>query len=264
MVDKCLGQLPSWTKFLWDINQLQNPQPKFIEVDLTNYCNKNCTWCVSEETRKQQPLNMDPNIFSDCLDYACAQQLGIVFTGGGEPTLHPKFREYCQNVIDLVHDKQIPQMGLITNGGKDFSDVEWYLQNTVDPPAWIRISVNYWAIPNKLKELLTNFPNRIGLSIIYNEYDYHQSNAAKFNNEYLSENFKPKFIRIKPCHDFGHPTINPLDCQARKFVKIYETDGKEPYCCLARGLNGQPPKICPNGCPWNVNIQDAWRYNPFS
>jgi len=207
---------------------------------------------------------MDERLFHSILDEAVYHKWGIVFTGGGEPTLHPQFKDFCSEVWLLCKQKKIPQMGLITNGGLNLDLIEWYLLQTEDPPAWVRISVNYWNIPPKLKDLLIRFPNRIGISIIYNEYDYDQSNAAKFNFEYLSENFQPKFIRMKPCHDFDHPTIDPLTCQGRKFVRIYETDGKKPYCCLARGLNGQPPKVCPSGCPWNVNLQEAWKFNPFS
>jgi hypothetical protein len=214
---------------------------------------------------------MNSDLFINILKEAEKKNIGIVFTGGGEPTLHPLFKEILSLAINSNKKQLIPRIGLISNGGLDFSNIEWYLKNTEwfwensnIYSTWVRISVNYWNIHPKLKELLKQYPNRIGLSIIYNEYDYQQTNAAKFNYEYLNENFKPKLIRMKPCHDFGHPTINPLDCQARKFVKIYETDGSEPYCCLSRGMKRLPPKICPSGCPWNVKTEDAWIYDPFS
>lgn len=263
MVEQHSSQLPPWTKFLWDINQITNPQPKFIEVDLTNYCNKNCTWCVSEEIRKQKPLNMSFDLAMDIIDEAITHQWGIVFTGGGEPTLHPDFQKICQVVIDLVNNGLLPQMGLITNGGKDWKNVEWYLEHTTDPPAWVRVSVNYWTIAPELKVLLKKYPNRIGISIIYDNNNEDQLFGAIYNDEELEE-YPIKFSRVKSAHDMIHSTRDPLTCQARKFVKIYETDGSQPYCCLARGFKGQPPKICPKGCPWNVDINSAWKFNPCS
>jgi hypothetical protein len=260
MVEAKSNGLPPWTKFLWNQTQITNPQPTFIEVDLTNYCNRNCKWCVSDKIRKEKPLNMSCDTFSRILEEAATNHLGIVFTGGGEPTLHPNFKTFCQSVMNLVNKGLIPQMGLITNGAK-WDVVDWYLGNTSDPPAWVRISVNAWAIDDELKRLLKQYPNRIGISIIY---DSSEKQKATDNHFDLSYGFKPKFIRMKEAHDFDHPTRDPESCLGRKFVKIYETDGSEPYCCLGRGLNGKPPKSCPSGCPWNFDIQDAWKHNPFS
>ena len=262
------GVLPFWTKHLWSIEQIENPQPRFYELDLTNYCNWNCSWCVSKEIKKQPKANMEKSLFMRILDEAMDKRIGIVLTGGGEPTLHPDFKEFVDIIINWIQRKQLLGFGLVSNGGTDWQNVQYFLEKTKflfserKVSIWLRISVNAFPISMHLIELIHNYPKRVGISLIYDTpQEFHLCEANKLE----LEKHPVEFIRgPKKCHDWSTPTVNPVNCMGRKFHKVFETLGNVPYCCLSRGLGHEMPKVCPEGCPWNMNFDSLWEANPFT
>ena len=98
--------------------------PINIEISPCGICNAGCPWCFYKN--KQSKTILDPEVLKKFL--LEAQNLGvkaITWTGGGEPTLHPKFKE-------ITNEVTIDQ-GLITNG---------LLLPKYDPSifTWIRVS----------------------------------------------------------------------------------------------------------------------------
>ncbi len=88
------------------------PFPIHLEVDLTNICNHACSFCNMSETLANDSSVIDSEVLLERL--AEAYSLGsrsISFTGGGEPTMHPKFSEISERTKKLGFD-----LGLITNG----------------------------------------------------------------------------------------------------------------------------------------------------
>jgi len=96
------------------------PPPVNIEIDLSNRCSLGCEWCHFAHTHTRGPLASKRTVDAgDLMDTKLAfsiidqlQRYGVrslVWSGGGEPTLHPDFDH-------LVNAVNIPQ-GLYTNGG---------------------------------------------------------------------------------------------------------------------------------------------------
>ena len=112
----------------------ERPFPIHLEVDLTNVCNHACSFCNMADTLATDNTILDFQILTQRLKEAFTMGAkSISFTGGGEPTLHPKFYEIGQFCNEVGYD-----LGLITNGslikGKKLRAISDYFD-------WVRISL---------------------------------------------------------------------------------------------------------------------------
>lgn len=105
------------------------PAPVTVEVDLSNVCSLGCQSChfahthvagpwASVSTEKPHDYRetgrfADPEVFTRAFaEMAAAGVQGVVFSGGGEPTLHPSF----VTIARTAHAAGL-QLGLYTLGG---------------------------------------------------------------------------------------------------------------------------------------------------
>jgi MoaA/NifB/PqqE/SkfB family radical SAM enzyme len=105
------------------------PAPVTVEFDLTNTCSLGCQFCHFRHTHVAGPWaaqeTAKPKDYSDTgriadlafvlpalTEMRLAGVLGVIWTGGGEPTLHPAFDQ----VIVHAHDAGLEQ-GMYTLGG---------------------------------------------------------------------------------------------------------------------------------------------------
>ncbi len=107
-------------KILHHINRLQtlasgrDIAPVTVEIDPVSYCNHACDWCVDPV---HVPVTMSDSLFEALLEELAQFNVngfrveGVVFKGGGEPTLHPKFDQMVQQATDLGF-----AVGVVTNG----------------------------------------------------------------------------------------------------------------------------------------------------
>lgn len=270
------GELPIWTKKLWSLRTLINPEPDHMEIDLTNRCNLNCEWCCSKEERNRTPIDMSLSDYRFNIQKAWDEGWGIVLTGGGEPTCHPNFLDAVDYLFSEFYDNDtnqsqyhIPGIGLVTNGIL-IGHIEYFIKQIKileEDNVWIRISQNDRPISYRLLELMKKYPNRIGISIVYNPDKIESINQANSNAEIL----KPlaKFIRIKERDPLNIPSTRctPPKCIGRRFVYIVGPNGTQQYCCLARGRDGNPPDFCSDKCThllMNEDLKKAWKFNPFT
>lgn len=103
--------------------------PISVELHLTDTCNLNCSWCTDKELRKNGatlPLETIERLFEE-FGRHCT---GVTLEGGGEPTLHPHFKE----IVDSGSRHGV-DLGLITNGTVDISE-------TVHKLKWVRVSLD--------------------------------------------------------------------------------------------------------------------------
>lgn len=103
--------------------------PVSVELHLTDICNLKCEWCTDKELR-QNGATLDMQIVGELFSQLGRCQTGVTLEGGGEPTLHPHFREIIQ-----TGKRQHVDMGLISNGTVDISDC-------IDGLKWIRVSLD--------------------------------------------------------------------------------------------------------------------------
>lgn len=88
------------------------PIPVTIGLDISNYCNNNCSWCLFKEYRNTHLCNMPEDlIFKSLLDLKNAGVIAVCFSGGGEPTMN----QFCNEAI--LYGKEIGlEISLNTNG----------------------------------------------------------------------------------------------------------------------------------------------------
>lgn len=125
--------------------------PVTVEIDLTNVCSLGCQSCHFRHTHVAGPWAARdagrPNGFEGTGTMADAAMLhralgemaeagvkGVVFTGGGEPTLHPQFAQ----IVRRAHDVGL-QIGLYTLGGHIGAELGALLSRVC---AWVVVSLD--------------------------------------------------------------------------------------------------------------------------
>lgn len=107
----------------------ERPAPVNVEIFLTNRCSHGCSWCAYAHTHTRGPLAGkvarpagalgSGDVMDFALCYHIAKQLAargvesITWSGGGEPTLHPRFNDIVRAVAIATRLEQ----GLYTHGG---------------------------------------------------------------------------------------------------------------------------------------------------
>lgn len=84
--------------------------PYHIQFSPTNRCNAKCAWCSCRNVDRTQVMPLD-EIQRMILHFAALGTAAITITGGGEPTLHPRFAE----ILETCSQRSV-QIGLVTNG----------------------------------------------------------------------------------------------------------------------------------------------------
>ena len=107
-------------------------------ISPTGACNLNCEYCSVSKRKKHEQLSVE-TIESYIKSLIPRGLKAVIFTGGGEPTIHPDWNKIV-NRLRLYNLK----FGLITNG------IDLWKRN-LEMFDWIRISVNYPAF-DKLME----------------------------------------------------------------------------------------------------------------
>lgn len=94
----------------------QDVAPVTVEVDPVAYCNHHCFWCVDPS---HKPVTASRSFLWQLLEELATFSVGgfgvegIVFKGGGEPTLHPDFAD----LMNKAHSLQF-EIGVVTNGSR--------------------------------------------------------------------------------------------------------------------------------------------------
>lgn len=137
-----LGPFDQMSKALLHADRLRQiargsyPPPVSVKIELTSSCNHDCHFCAYRQ------LIQAPAI-KDMLDTERAELLvselaqlgvrGLMFTGGGEPLLHPGI----STILDRCRREKI-EHGLITNGSR----LDKLADEALAGLRWIRFSIN--------------------------------------------------------------------------------------------------------------------------
>lgn len=103
--------------------------PISIELHLTDCCNLKCEWCTDKQLRKNG-ATVDFEVVTRLFMEMKKHKTGITIEGGGEPTLHPMFKQ----IVEFGAGNNL-DMGLITNGTTDLSEC-------VSKFKWVRVSLD--------------------------------------------------------------------------------------------------------------------------
>ncbi len=123
-------------------------------------CNLKCSYC--SVSKRNRHFSIDYNIIIQYLKDLISRGLkAVILTGGGEPTIYPRFND----LIKWIKKNTNLKIGLITNGTFTI-DCDW------DSFDWIRISINDI---NKIKIIKTTAI--LGCSVVYTNQTFKEMQA---------------------------------------------------------------------------------------
>lgn len=107
--------------------------PITIEINPTDKCNHNCTWCFTKSTRTDHQVSFD-SLLNTLNSINNIDIQSIHFSGGGEPSLHSALQ------YDLKHIKNIKTTKGIISNGTIFSENS--VESIHEHFDWIRLSID--------------------------------------------------------------------------------------------------------------------------
>jgi organic radical activating enzyme len=204
----------------------------FIYWQINDFCNFKCNYCVpslnqgffSIKNKQLTPSNQTIINFIDNIKKQKNDKEIYFSLSGGEPTLHPLFRE----IINELHNSS--RIELITNGSRSIS---WW-KSLDHLPNIVRISLHpeYTDI-DKINKLATYIISRNSLIRFNLSMDPDNWDQSKELYEKLDSNFK-KFLKPKTLHDWSKkekPIRNYTEHQKEWMKEIFlnTEDGREDF-----------------------------------
>ncbi len=144
--------------------------PVFMEINPTNRCNLRCPWCISQNFRGKETIKAD-SLIRFLVEFSANKGKGITFSGGGEPTQHPKFL----SIVRRSRMETSLKFALMTNGvyPKSYNEVigqhlQWvrFSLDTANPEKykeWKGLSCVNQVLEN-IQDLHRNYPIRVGIN----------------------------------------------------------------------------------------------------
>ncbi|MBF0543322.1 MAG: radical SAM protein [Candidatus Riflebacteria bacterium] len=103
--------------------------PISVELQLTDLCNLNCSWCTDKLFRSRASSTSLHDI-QHLFEYFQKNNVGVTIEGGGEPSIHQDF----EKIVKFGSQLGI-SMGLISNGVINYSHLMHFFK-------WVRISLD--------------------------------------------------------------------------------------------------------------------------
>ena len=109
--------------------------PLSINLDLTTACNYACDHCIDWDILNSGISYDDDKLRASLRTMAGAGLRSVILIGGGEPTVHPRFREMVRFLksLDL-------QVAIVSNGGRNDRILD--IVDCLDSEDWIRLSLD--------------------------------------------------------------------------------------------------------------------------
>ena len=239
-------------------------KPIHIQLNPTNVCNLNCSFCSCSNRDKKIELKYEylQGIMKDAALLGCR---AVTITGGGEPLLYPKINE----LIHFLYNLNI-QIGLVTNGTM-FEKLHF---ESIKKIRWIRIShtdsrvfdFKYAGYLTKyilhtenvdwaFSYVLSDKPNLGNIVQVVNYANKKQFTHVRIVSDLLDLKHTPDMDIIKEAlnHAFGVPDDLVIYQGRKEFVKgrkkclisllkpVIGADGNLYPCCGAQYAKDPPP-----------------------
>lgn len=130
------------------IKVYDNLPPISVELHLTDNCNLACPWCTDRALLCNGAMLKKEVAFSLLREFS-QMGTGVTLEGGGEPTIHPNFKE----IVNYGYENEV-SLGLITNGTVDISSV-------INKFKWVRISLDASTKEEYIIEKGKDFMDRV-------------------------------------------------------------------------------------------------------
>ncbi len=199
----------------------QKIAPRMAIVHLTNFCNQACLGCEYAAVHGTQAAKIATQRALDLMiEIMGLGAFSVLFSGGGEPTLHPGF---CQVIEQAKACKLL--LGLFTNGTNPASKI---MQAIVQHVTFVRVSMDaakpetyatirqvdaadFWQVNKFVKQLVkqrqqTGSNLEIGLKFLVRQSNINE--IIDFVN--LAEELEVDNVQYKPLR--WHPEEVPAEC----------------------------------------------------
>lgn len=214
------------------------PPPRFISCWVSEVCNLDCTYCYFSDTNHDKSHQyIDAEKFMAWLrDVKNAGAESLEFSGGGEPTLHPRFKE----IYSFAHEAGY-KLGIITHACNDMP-----LADMVSKFKYIRCGLDaataqthdaikrnkrkdYWfhrAIENiremvRLRDAKKSDDFTVGIKIVLNSINFHELEAMC----QLACDLRVNYIQIKREHSSGNDLSEEQQGYATTILKKWNRAG---------------------------------------
>ncbi|MDH3324466.1 MAG: radical SAM protein [Candidatus Peregrinibacteria bacterium] len=130
--------------------------PIVAHIMPTSLCNLSCGFCSVKDRKTHETLDLESDIIPFVEQLKDRGLKAVILSGGGEPTVYPKFNE----LINYLDSSKL-DIGLITNGTTLYRQPK----DTLEKLTWMRVSIN--ALENGGKVKLPHLKNpTVGFSYI--------------------------------------------------------------------------------------------------
>jgi len=235
-------------KVLYHINSLfdlkvkgKTNAPVNVEIDLSNRCSHGCSWCHFAYTHTKGLLagSDKPEGYidtGDLFDFELLKQVlnqlrtagvkSVTWTGGGEPTLHPMFKEIIEFTSDLGLDQ-----GMYTHGGHVTKELAALLKQKL---IFVYVSLDECTAEdfkqskgvNRFKNVLEGIVNlgdaegtcTVGVGFLLHEYNYTKINEMIE----LGRALQPDYIQFRPVIDYDLNNPSKLKVQPSWITELPE------------------------------------------
>lgn len=264
-----------------------SPRPKKptqVTIEFTNHCNLKCVYCCTTLGLRETGM-MEAATFTNV--FRNIKQLGINrvrIVGGGEPTLHPEFGAFMEELARATKYVSVLSNGKWKNPGRVIEHlllapvdlIEVSVEGTTKE-AYERSSVrgNFEFLLDNLKALKAERDRRrlrsmINLRVMMRPSDVgRKSELKKFWGPYCDTMLLQRLIQFSGLEDV-EDLFRPAQRDEQKYphcsipFKAMEVnwDGSVPLCCYSVVQSGPPGFIV-----GNVNqqsLKDIWNGDVFS
>ncbi len=108
--------------------------PVTVDIDLTDSCDHKCPWCEYARFRMEHPKHLARDVALRLLtDLSNTPVRGLIFAGGGEPTVYPFFKDVAKRLSDGKL-----RAALFTHG----AHIEKYAEEIASAFIYVRISLD--------------------------------------------------------------------------------------------------------------------------
>ena len=194
--------------------------PLSINLDLTTACNYACDHCIDWDILNSGISYDDDRLQASLRAMAAGGLKSVILIGGGEPTVHPRFREMVRFLKELGL-----QVAVVTNGGRNERILD--VVDCLDEDDWIRLSLDSGSDPtfqamHKPKKPITleaicagippikarNPKPRVGFSFVITWEGSEREDGAPAVVENLDE--IPAAARLAKDHGFDYISYKPF------------------------------------------------------
>lgn len=169
-----------------DPELLKHPRPISLQVALTEKCNLNCSFCSVSKRARTYEFDYD-ELCAAVIKFVSLGTKTVEITGGGEPLLYPRVREFINFCSQLGL-----QLGLITNGTLlnklSVEELNFF--------SWIRISMNVLDyIPSVYIPTKSEYRGTLGFSYCFGA---DSTEETLTNVVELAKKFEAEYVRVVP------------------------------------------------------------------